>query len=179
MLKTPRRRRRLRQGARPLLRPPRRRRRHDRGLAGGVRGRHGPRPAAVQPLVHPGRHPAPAASTDDFKDGTYTLHFKQETPPTPGQPDKQPQVIPIAVGLLGHNGDEVVPTTVLEMTQGRAELHASRTSARKPDPSLLRGFSAPVILTAKPAPRNAPSCWPTTPTRSTSGRPGAPWPRTC
>ncbi|MGB8623411.1 MAG: aminopeptidase N [Paracoccaceae bacterium] len=80
-----------------------------------------------------------------YADGTYTLHFSQHTPPTPGQPDKDPQVIPIAVGLLNPNGDEVVPTTVLEMT--RAEQSFSFEGlASKPVPSILRGFSAPVIL---------------------------------
>jgi len=37
-------------------------------------------------------------------DGTYTLTFEQNIAPTPGQPDKAPRVIPIAVGLLGPNG---------------------------------------------------------------------------
>ena len=32
--------------------------------------------------------------TDDYADGTYTLHFEQSTPPTPGQTDKPPRVIP-------------------------------------------------------------------------------------
>ena len=38
--------------------------------------------------------------SDEYKDGTYTLTFKQSTPPTPGQAGKAPRVIPIAVGLL-------------------------------------------------------------------------------
>src|SRR6056297_2146494 len=83
--------------------------------------------------------------TDDFKDGTYTMHFEQETPPTPGQPQKAPQVIPIAVGLLGPNGDEIVETTVLEMTDVRQSFSFDGLPAR-PVPSILRGFSAPVIL---------------------------------
>jgi len=83
--------------------------------------------------------------TDDFKDGTYTLHFKQETPPTPGQDEKQPQVLPIAVGLLNPNGDEVLPTQVLEMTEGAQSFTFDGLSA-KPVPSVLRGFSAPVIV---------------------------------
>ena len=70
-------------------------------------------------LVYRGRHPAPAASTDAWDDGTYTLTFEQTNPPTPGQPDKAPKVIPIAVGLLNPNGDEVLPTTMLEMTEAR------------------------------------------------------------
>ena len=82
---------------------------------------------------------------DDFKDGTYTLHFEQETPPTPGQDSKQPQVIPIAVGLLSQNGDEVVPTKVLEMTD-RQQSFTFDGLAAKPVPSILRDFSAPVVL---------------------------------
>ncbi|MEM9342549.1 MAG: aminopeptidase N [Pseudomonadota bacterium] len=83
--------------------------------------------------------------SEDFSDGTYTLHFKQETPPTPGQSEKGPQVIPIAVGLLGPNGDEVVPTTMLEMTEAEQSFAFEGLDA-KPTPSLLRNFSAPVIL---------------------------------
>ncbi|MDF1669123.1 MAG: aminopeptidase N [Roseovarius sp.] len=83
--------------------------------------------------------------TDDFKDGTYTLHFKQETPSTPGQDVKDPRVIPIAVGLLNPNGDEVQPTTILEMDQATQSFSFDGLAAR-PIPSILRGFSAPVIL---------------------------------
>jgi aminopeptidase N len=83
--------------------------------------------------------------TEDWKDGRYTLHFTQETAPTPGQPQKPPRVIPIAVGLLNPNGDEVVPTTVLEMTQATQSFTFDGLAAR-PIPSILRGFSAPVVL---------------------------------
>ena len=34
----------------------------------------------------------------------YTLTVAQRTPPTPGQPDKQPLVIPVAMGLLDGDG---------------------------------------------------------------------------
>ncbi len=83
--------------------------------------------------------------TDDYTDGTYTLTFRQTTPPTPGQPDKGPQVLPIAVGLLNPNGDEVVPTTVLEMTGAEQSFTFTGLAAR-PVPSILRDFSAPVIV---------------------------------
>ena len=82
---------------------------------------------------------------DDFKDGAYTLHFEQKTPATPGQDRKDPRVIPIAVGLLGPNGDEIQETTVLEMTEERQSFSFPGLSVR-PVPSILRGFSAPVIL---------------------------------
>ncbi|MBS8227565.1 aminopeptidase N [Vannielia litorea] len=82
---------------------------------------------------------------ESFKDGTLTLDFTQETKPTPGQPEKRPQVIPIAVGLIGPNGDEVVETRVLEMNGTRQSFEFKGLSA-KPIASVLRGFSAPVVL---------------------------------
>ena len=84
--------------------------------------------------------------SDSFKDSTYTLTFRQSNPPTPGQDNKLPQVIPIATGLLNPNGDEVVPTTVLELTKAEQSFTFEGLTC-KPVPSLLRGFSAPVILT--------------------------------
>ena len=80
-----------------------------------------------------------------WSDGTYSLTLAQENPPTPGQPVKSPKVIPVAVGLLNPNGDEVVPTTVLELTAPVQSFSFNGLSAR-PVPSILRGFSAPVIL---------------------------------
>ncbi|MFK7940854.1 MAG: aminopeptidase N [Roseovarius sp.] len=82
---------------------------------------------------------------ETYKDGTYTLRFRQNTPPTPGQDVKDPRVIPIAVGLLNPNGDEVVETTVLEMDQPEQSFSFEGLATR-PVPSILRGFSAPVIL---------------------------------
>ena len=77
--------------------------------------------------------------------GTYSLTLTQTNPPTPGQPTKDPKVIPIAVGLLNPNGDEILPTTVLELTE-TSQIFAFPNLATRPIPSLLRGFSAPVAL---------------------------------
>ncbi|MFD1881507.1 aminopeptidase N [Paracoccus pacificus] len=77
--------------------------------------------------------------------GRLTLRFTQTTPPTPGQPDKPPRVIPIAVGLISPNGDEVLPTQVLEMTGASQDFTFDGLAAR-PVVSVLRGFSAPVML---------------------------------
>ncbi|GAB4284898.1 MAG: aminopeptidase N [Roseovarius sp.] len=82
---------------------------------------------------------------ESWQQGRLTLEFEQFTPPTPGQPDKPPRVIPIAVGLLGPNGDELLPTRVLEMTEARQSFSFDGLGAR-PVASILRGFSAPVIL---------------------------------
>ncbi|MFN6979322.1 MAG: DUF3458 domain-containing protein, partial [Gemmobacter sp.] len=83
--------------------------------------------------------------TEAFEGGRYTLTLEQHTPPTPGQPEKLPLHIPVAVGLLNPNGDEVVPTTILELTEARQSFTFDGLAAR-PIPSILRGFSAPVIL---------------------------------
>ncbi len=86
--------------------------------------------------------------SDQWDDGTYTLTFEQVNPPTHGQAKKHPKVLPIAVGLLNPNGDEVMPTTVLEMTKARQSFRFEGLGAR-PIPSILRGFSAPVVLDRK------------------------------
>ncbi|MEZ5732669.1 MAG: aminopeptidase N [Paracoccaceae bacterium] len=86
--------------------------------------------------------------SEAWSDGAYTLTFIQKTQPTPGQDKKPPRVIPIAVGLLNPNGDEVVPTTVLEMTEATQSFRFEGLAAR-PVPSILRGFSAPVVLDRK------------------------------
>lgn len=83
--------------------------------------------------------------SDSYENGTYTLTLEQSTPPTPGQPDKAPRVIPVAVGLLSPNGDEVRATQVLELSEARQSFSFDGLAA-KPVPSILREFSAPVIL---------------------------------
>ena len=77
--------------------------------------------------------------------GTYRLTLTQTNPPTPGQPDKDPKVVPVAVGLLNPNGDEVVPTRVLELTEATQSFDFPGLAVR-PVASILRGFSAPVVL---------------------------------
>ena len=83
--------------------------------------------------------------TDDWADGTYTVHLKQTLRPTPETDEKKPQVIPFAIGLLSPSGEEVVPTTLLELTEAEQSFTFDGLSDR-PIPSPLRGFSAPVIL---------------------------------
>ena len=95
--------------------------------------------ARSEPASEPPSAPAGAAG------GTYTLTFRQSTPPTPGQPLKAPLVIPVAVGLLDPSGEEVVATRVLEVTEA-GQSFAFHGLARRPVPSILRGFSAPVIV---------------------------------
>ncbi len=87
---------------------------------------------------------------------TYTLTLAQHTPPTPGQPEKLPFHIPFALGLLDAGGRDIplrlageaapVGTTrVLDLVEARQAFTFAGIDA-KPVPSLLRGFSAPVIV---------------------------------
>ena len=84
---------------------------------------------------------------------TYRLDFEQSTPATPGQPDKQPVVIPIALGLIDPSGKEMtiepdtgpLPNGVFVLDAPTGSLTFKNVMER-PVPSLLRGFSAPIIL---------------------------------
>ena len=80
----------------------------------------------------------------------YALTFKQCTPPTPGQPRKDALVIPVRMALLGEDGQPVAVDsagareTVLILDQDEQTF---RFPVSQPvTPSLLRGFSAPVVL---------------------------------
>ncbi len=86
----------------------------------------------------------------------YSLTIRQGTKPTPGQPDKYPLVIPVAMALLDGNGQElatrldgepesVAGTRVLLATQAESRFEFVDV-ASPPVPSLLRDFSAPVKL---------------------------------
>jgi aminopeptidase N len=101
----------------------------------------------------------PEVSVDDAYDADrkqYRLTIRQTTKPTPGQPDKRPVVIPVAMGLLDGNGQELETKLAGEAAprSGTRVLlaEAAETTftfedvASPPVPSLFRGFSAPVKL---------------------------------
>ncbi len=85
---------------------------------------------------------------------TYTLRLIQSCPSTPGQPEKLPFHIPVAVGLLGRDGRDLPltvdgknlgTTAVLELTDSDQTFVFTGVT-EQPTPSILRDFSAPVIL---------------------------------
>lgn len=80
----------------------------------------------------------------DPASGIYSLALSQSCAPTPGQAEKQPFVIPIALGLLTAEGQELT-TGMHVLTEDHETLTFPGLTAA-PVPSLLRGFSAPVIL---------------------------------
>ena len=105
----------------------------------------------------------PVLSVSDSFDeasGSYQLNVTQSCPATPGQPDKEPFHIPLALGLLDpHTGQDLplqlkgeepptsgaATTRVLDLREETQTFRFENLSDA-PIPSLLRGFSAPVKL---------------------------------
>ncbi len=91
------------------------------------------------------------ADTEQFK-----LTLEQSTPPTPGQPEKRPLHIPVALKLMASDGQEIplrlvdgpildAEDPVLPFTEAQQSFVFEQVSSA-PVVSLLRGFSAPVRL---------------------------------
>ena len=92
----------------------------------------------------------------DARARTYRLEVAQTVPPTPGQPSKEPMVIPLAIGLVGRDGRDLplklsdgrtIERGVLTLTRP-AETFVFGDIGEPPVPSLNRGFSAPIKLVA-------------------------------
>ncbi len=101
--------------------------------------------AGTPTIVASGRYDATAQR--------YTLDLAQSTPPTPGQSEKQPMVLPIKLGLVGSQGDLPLKTQSnayagdgLVILDGPSLSISFDGIAEPPIPSLLRGFSAPARL---------------------------------
>lgn len=92
---------------------------------------------------------------------TFTLTLRQEVPPTPGQPAKEPMLIPVKTALLTQSGEELPLKLVGHEPDGASKELPREVLLRLEDdehtfvfegvnepvvPSLLRGFSAPVLL---------------------------------
>ncbi|MDT8442073.1 MAG: aminopeptidase N [Desulfuromonadales bacterium] len=86
----------------------------------------------------------------------FRLHVRQSCAATPGQPVKEPFLVPLTVGLLGPDGRDL-PLQLAGETAASATQRTLQVTAREqtfdfinldvaPVPSLLRGFSAPVRL---------------------------------
>jgi aminopeptidase N len=87
---------------------------------------------------------------------TYRLELTQTVPPTPGQPVKEPMVIPLVVGLVGSDGRDMslsledgrpVVRGVLALSQPCQTFEFTDVPAR-PVLSINRGFSAPIKVTS-------------------------------
>ncbi|MGN6573032.1 MAG: aminopeptidase N [Pseudolabrys sp.] len=84
---------------------------------------------------------------------TFTLEARQVVPPTPGQPEKKPMVIPLRLGLVGKDGHDLplalqggkLAGDVIELTAA-AQTYTFTGVAERPVLSVNRGFSAPIKL---------------------------------
>ena len=97
-----------------------------------------------------------ATGSYDAHAQTYRLDLAQSVPATPGQPSKEPMVVPLAIGLVGCDGRDLP----LKLGDGRAIEHGVLTLTEPaetfvfadigepPVLSLNRGFSAPIKLIA-------------------------------
>ena len=75
-----------------------------------------------------------------YDNGMLTLDFVQSNPKSNGEP----QIIPITYGVLGPDGGEVLDTQLCVLKQQRERLTIPAPEGSVP--SILRGFSAPVVL---------------------------------
>ncbi|HEY6701959.1 MAG TPA: aminopeptidase N [Pseudolabrys sp.] len=84
----------------------------------------------------------------------YTLECKQTVPPTPGQPTKEPMVVPLSLGLVGRDGrdlplkistGEPISGDVVILSKESATFEFAEVDER-PVLSVNRGFSAPIKL---------------------------------
>jgi aminopeptidase N len=93
----------------------------------------------------------------DAAASTMTLTVTQAIPTTPKQPETLPSLIPMAVGLVGPDGDPVmvddslstpVATKVLSLVEAKHTFVFNNVPLNTV-PSLFRGFSAPIKLVMK------------------------------
>ncbi|MFZ1319106.1 MAG: aminopeptidase N, partial [Candidatus Nitrotoga sp.] len=105
----------------------------------------------------PGTPQLKVQSHYDAAKQTYELTLSQRCKPAAGQKMPLPFHIPVAVGLLDDRGRDMAlylegaasakpaTTCVLELTQAKQTFIFNRVTT-KPTPSLLRNFSAPVVM---------------------------------
>ena len=82
----------------------------------------------------------------DAPGGRARLKLDQAVPPTPGQPNKEPMVIPLRVALLGErSGKAMTGERLVMLDSAKAEVLFDGLN-EKPVLSINRGFSAPIVL---------------------------------
>ncbi len=78
--------------------------------------------------------------------GRATINLAQKVPDTPGQSNKQPQVLPLKIRLFGaETGDALTEEQLVILSDASASV-TFETIAERPIVSLNRGFSAPVVI---------------------------------
>ncbi len=94
-----------------------------------------------------------ASWNHDPETNKFTLTLKQTVPPTQGQDKKSPMVIPVKFGVVGPQGGDVAlnadgETEAVLVLDQESQSFEFENIPQGSVPSILRGFSAPVILNA-------------------------------
>ncbi|RZL58753.1 MAG: aminopeptidase N [Sphingomonas sp.] len=79
-------------------------------------------------------------------DGRATLRLAQHVPATPGQPDKQPMVLPLRIRVFGAETGRALGDEQLVLLDDAASTIVFDGITERPVLSVNRGFSAPVII---------------------------------
>ncbi|MEO0003405.1 MAG: hypothetical protein RLZZ22_1097, partial [Pseudomonadota bacterium] len=87
-----------------------------------------------------------ASGSYDAEARRYTLTLGQSCPATAGQPNKEAFVIPVALGLLDAQGREIAGSARTVVLSETSQTVVFDDIDAEPVPSILRGFSAPVVL---------------------------------
>ncbi len=87
-----------------------------------------------------------ASGSYDAEARRYTLTLGQSCPATAGQPSKEAFVIPVALGLLDAQGRELPGSARTVVLSETSQTVVFEDVDAEPVPSILRGFSAPVVL---------------------------------
>jgi len=85
------------------------------------------------------------------ENGFATLRLEQSVPETPGQPDKEPMVIPLKVALFDRESGTHHTEELIVLDKASAEF-PFKGYLRPPVLSINRGFSAPVAIEAEERP---------------------------
>jgi aminopeptidase N len=87
-----------------------------------------------------------AALQHEAGSGRALLTLAQTTPPTPGQPDKLPMVLPLRIKLFGADSAHAVAEERLVVLSDASAEIAFDGIGERPVLSINRGFSAPVVV---------------------------------
>ncbi|RYD41754.1 MAG: aminopeptidase N, partial [Sphingomonadales bacterium] len=78
--------------------------------------------------------------------GRWSLDIVQTVPPTPGQPEKQPMMMPLRLAAFAMDGSGDTLADTLFIVTGATQRIALGTFSARPALSVNRGFSAPIIV---------------------------------
>ena len=102
------------------------------------------------------------STSHDAAKREFTIEIEQSVPPTPSEARKRLMHIPLAFGLVGRNGKDIVDAVPDGASVENGVIHVRkrrhvvrfRDVAERPALSLNRGFSAPVTLSVEQRPQD-------------------------